>query len=127
MHRIGWFNHDDDELVLARYRDFNGQYIAQNSLSASSSYYLHGYSPKDEDMSDPRKTERFEPFAIAPTIAAAMDPPEATYHQVPSGSTNANGLSPRANQYNNAVINHIAQIAYRQAQCDEVRLQFASV
>ncbi|KAF9093802.1 acid phosphatase det1 [Mortierella sp. AD031] len=127
MHRIGWFNHDDDELVLARYRDFNGQYIAQNSMSASSSYYFHGYSPKDEDMSDPRATDRYESFALAPTIASSMEPPsEAAYHQVPSGSTNTSGLSPRANQFNNSYIAYLAQMAYRQAQHDEPNSQTIS-
>lgn len=121
MHRIGWFNHEDDEWVLAQYRDFNGQYIAQSSLSAASSTYLRGLSPKDEDMSDPRTADRHESFALAPNNASTMEPlSETTYHQVPSGSNSTNGLSPRVNQANSAS-SSFGATAPRQPQCDEVR------
>ncbi|KAG0371680.1 acid phosphatase det1 [Mortierella sp. AD032] len=81
MHRIGWFNHEDDEWVLAQYRDFNGQYIAQSGMSTSASTYLRGLSPKDEDMSDPRTADRHESFALAPNNASSMEPLSETYHQ----------------------------------------------
>ncbi|KAF9153835.1 acid phosphatase det1 [Linnemannia schmuckeri] len=127
MHRIGWFNHEDDEWVLAQYRDFNGQYIAQNSMSAASSTYLRGFSPKDEDMSDPRTADRHESFALAPNNASSMEPlSETTYHQVPSGANNTNGLSPRANQPNIASNGFSAHAASRQPQCDEPHSQTLS-
>lgn len=126
MHRIGWFNHEDDEWVLAQYRDFNGQYIAQSSMSAASSTYLRGFSPKDEDMSDPRTADRHESFALAPNNASSMEPlSETTYHQVPSGANNTNGQSPRANQANIAANSFSAQAA-RQPQCDEPHSQTLS-
>lgn len=93
-------------------------------MSAGSSTYLRGFSPKDEDMSDPRTTDRHESFALAPNNASSMEPlSETTYHQVPSGANNTNGQSPRANQPNIAANSFSAQAA-RQPQCDEVRSIF---
>ncbi|KAF9123884.1 acid phosphatase det1 [Mortierella sp. 14UC] len=124
MHRIGWFNHEDDEWVLAQYRDFNGQYIAQSGMSAAASTYLRGFSPKDEDMSDPRTADRHESFALAPNNASSMEPlSETTYHQVPSGSSNANGQSPRANQLSSHLS---AQTVSRQPHCDDPHSQTLS-
>ncbi|KAF9915346.1 acid phosphatase det1 [Linnemannia zychae] len=122
MHRIGWFNHEDDEWVLAQYRDFNGQYIAQNNLSSSTSTYLRGFSPKDEEMNDVRTADRQELFALAPSNGSSMDSfLETAYHQVPLGPNNMNGQPPRAAQPN-----YSAQVASRQPQCDEPHSQTLS-
>ncbi|KAG0252813.1 hypothetical protein BG011_006727 [Mortierella polycephala] len=125
LHRIGWFNHDDDELVLARYRDFNEQYIAQQTISSNSPFYHHGYSFKDEDSNDYRAKDRYESFALAPTMSSLAEfSADATYHQVPSGSSNNIGVAPRINHAHPA---YIAQMAYNQAHHDEVRQSTAEM
>ncbi|KAF9179880.1 acid phosphatase det1 [Haplosporangium sp. Z 11] len=125
LHRIGWFNHDDDELVLARYRDFNEQYIAQQTISSNSPFYHHGYNFKDEDSSDYRAKDRYESFALAPTMSSLAEfSADATYHQVPSGSSNNIGVAPRINHAHPA---YVAQMAYSQAHHDEVRQSTAEM
>ncbi|KAF8937626.1 acid phosphatase det1 [Dissophora ornata] len=117
LHRIGWFNHDDDELVLARYRDFNEQYIAQQSIKSASSFYRHGYSLKDEDFSDIRVKDRFDSFALAPSMSSIAEfSADATYHQVPSSSTSNIGVSSRSSQLNQS---YISQLAYSQSHHDD--------
>ncbi|KAG0206994.1 acid phosphatase det1 [Mortierella sp. GBA30] len=124
LHRIGWFNHDDDELVLARYRDFNEQYIAQQTISSTSPFYHKGYSIKDEDFGDPRAKDRFDTFALAPTMSSMTEfSADATYHQVPSSSNNNIGVAPRANQLPQS---YIAQLAYSQSHHDEPHSQTIS-
>ncbi|KAF9938475.1 acid phosphatase det1 [Mortierella alpina] len=124
LHRIGWFNHDDDELVLARYRDFNEQYLAQQKISSTSPFYHKGYSLKDEDFGDPRAKDRFETFALAPTMSTMTEfTTDATYHQVPSSSSNNVGAAPRANHPHQS---YITQMAYSQAHHDEPHSQTIS-
>ncbi|KAG0368896.1 acid phosphatase det1 [Gamsiella multidivaricata] len=117
LHRIGWFNHDDDELVLARYRDFNEQFIAQQTIKSTSPFYHHGYSLKDEESGDPRAKDRFESFALAPTMSSMAEfSADATYHQVPSSSSSSIGIPSRINQAN---YSYISQMAYNQSYYDE--------
>ncbi|KAG0243168.1 acid phosphatase det1 [Actinomortierella wolfii] len=87
LHRIGWYNHDDDELVLARYREFNEQFNMQQSLSATVPYYSRGcYESKEDDPLDIKSSERLDSFALAPSMSSTMDSrADLTYHQVPSG------------------------------------------
>ncbi|KAG0055765.1 acid phosphatase det1 [Gryganskiella cystojenkinii] len=94
LHRIGWFNHDDDELVLARYRDFNEQYLARQTESSNSPFYLHGLSLKNEDYGDYRGREKHESFAVAPIVSSPSVDfiPDATYHQVPTNTNNSNNV-----------------------------------
>ncbi|KAF9950649.1 acid phosphatase det1 [Mortierella alpina] len=124
LHRIGWFNHDDDELVLARYRDFNEQYLAQQKVSSTSPFYQKGYSLKDEDFGDPRAKDRFETFALAPTMSSMTEfTTDATYHQVPSSSNNNVGAAPQANHPHQS---YMTQMAYSQAHHDELHSQTIS-
>ncbi|KAF9272919.1 acid phosphatase det1 [Mortierella alpina] len=124
LHRIGWFNHDDDELVLARYRDFNEQYLAQQKVSSTSPFYHKGYSLKDEDFGDPRAKDRFESFALAPTMSTMSEfTADATYHQVPSSSSNNVGSTPRSNHPQQS---YITPMAYSQAHHDEPHSQTIS-
>ncbi|KAI1316166.1 acid phosphatase det1 [Mortierella claussenii] len=109
LHRIGWFNHDDDELVLARYRDFNEQYIAQQTIKSSSPYYHHGYSLKDEEMSDSRAKERFDPFGVTPTQSVSTEFSDAIFHQVPSSSGSNIGMTSRPSHISHS---YVSQIAY---------------
>ncbi|KAF9115222.1 acid phosphatase det1 [Mortierella sp. AM989] len=110
LHRIGWFNHDDDELVLARYRDFNEQYIAQQNIKSASPFYHHRYSLKDEDFGDPRAKDRFESLILAPTMSSISEfSTDATYHQVPSSSSANAGIPARSSQLNQS---HISQLSY---------------
>ncbi|KAI7825094.1 De-etiolated protein 1 Det1-domain-containing protein [Gamsiella multidivaricata] len=124
LHRIGWFNHDDDELVLARYRDFNEQFIAQQTIKSTSPFYHHGYSLKDEESGDPRAKDRFESFALAPTMSSMAEfSADATYHQVPSSSSSSIGIPSRINQAN---YSYISQMAYNQSYYDEPHAQTIS-
>ncbi|GJJ75964.1 de-etiolated-1 [Entomortierella parvispora] len=94
LHRIGWFNHDDDELVLARFRDFNEQYLARQTETSNSPFFLHGLSLKNEDYGDYRGKDKYDSFAVAPTITslAADFIPDATYHQVPTNSSTSSSI-----------------------------------
>jgi hypothetical protein len=94
LHRIGWFNHDDDELVLARFHDFNEQYLARQTESSNSPFFLHGLSLKNEDYGDYRGKDKYDSFAVAPTITslAADFIPDATYHQVPTNSSTSSNI-----------------------------------
>ncbi|KAF9926912.1 acid phosphatase det1, partial [Modicella reniformis] len=119
LHRIGWFNHPDDELVLARYRDFNEQYIAQQSKMSASPFYRHGYNLKDEDFGEHRAKDRFDSFALAPTISSKTEySADATYHQVPSSTSNI-GIPSRVQSY-------LSQVTYSQSHQDEPHSQTIS-
>lgn len=123
LHRIGWFNHPDDELVLARYRDFNEQYIAQQSKVSASPFYRRDYNLKDDELGDHRVKDRFDSFALAPTISSKVDyPADATYHQVPSSSA-SNGITSRIGQHNQS---YLSQMVYSQSHQDEVRFLLPS-
>ncbi|KAG0212332.1 acid phosphatase det1 [Mortierella sp. GBA43] len=122
LHRIGWFNHPDDELVLARYRDFNEQYIAQQSKTPSSPYYRRGCSLNEEDF-DHRAKDRFDSFALAPTVSSKPEhSADATYHQVPSSSASSIGV-PRAGQHTQS---YHSQMMYNQSHQDEPHSQTIS-
>ncbi|KAG0302904.1 acid phosphatase det1 [Dissophora globulifera] len=124
LHRIGWFNHDDDELVLARYRDFNEQYIAQQSIKSTSPFYHSGYSLKDEDFGDPRAKDRFDSFALAPTMSSMAEfSADATYHQVPSSSTSNIGMPPRTTPLAQS---YMSQLTYSHSHHDEPNSQTIS-
>ncbi|KAF9154175.1 acid phosphatase det1 [Mortierella sp. AD010] len=113
LHRIGWFNHDDDELVLARYRDFNEQYIAQQTIKSTSPFYHHGYKLKEEDFGDPRALDRFESLVLAPTVSSISEfSTDATYHQVPSSSSANTGVPTRSTHFSQP---YISQVSYSQS------------
>ncbi|KAF9349322.1 acid phosphatase det1, partial [Mortierella sp. AD094] len=113
LHRIGWFNHDDDELVLARYRDFNEQYIAQQTIKSASPFYHHGYNLKEEDFGDPRALDRFESLVLAPTMSSISEfSTDATYHQVPSSSSTNTGIPTRSTHFSQS---YISQLSYSQS------------
>ncbi|KAG0006187.1 acid phosphatase det1 [Entomortierella chlamydospora] len=113
LHRIGWFNHDDDELVLARYRDFNEQYIAQQTIKSTSPFYHHGYKLKEEDFGDPRALDRFESLVLAPTVSSISEfSTDATYHQVPSSSSTNTGVPTRSTHFSQP---YISQVSYNQS------------
>lgn len=116
LHRIGWFNHDDDELELARYRDFNEQYIAQRSNASSAPYYHNGFSIKDDDY-DARIKDRFDILSLAPSAVPEFAP-DASYHLVPTNSGVPAGAASRNLQ---AHPSYITQISYGQSHHDEVR------
>lgn len=118
LHRIGWFNHDDDELELVRYRDFNEQYIAQRSNSTSAPYYHNGFSIKDDDY-DARIKDRFDIFSLAPSAVPEFAP-DASYHLVPTNSGATAGAASRNMQAHSS---YITQIPYGQSHHDEVRFQ----
>ncbi|KAF8974836.1 acid phosphatase det1 [Entomortierella lignicola] len=110
LHRIGWFNHDDDELVLARYRDFNEQYIAQQKIKSASPFYHPGFKLKDEDFGDPRSKDRFESLVLAPTMSSISEfSTDATYHQVPSSSSTNTGMPTRSVHMNQS---YVSQLSY---------------
>ncbi|KAG0039093.1 acid phosphatase det1 [Podila clonocystis] len=121
LHRIGWFNHDDDELELARYRDFNEQYIAQRSNASSAPYYHNGFSIKDDDF-DARIKDRFDTFSLAPSAVPEFAP-DASYHLVPTNSGVTAGAASRNLQ---AHPSYIAQISYGQSHHDEPHSQTIS-
>ncbi|KAF9407098.1 acid phosphatase det1 [Podila epigama] len=120
LHRIGWFNHDDDELELARYRDFNEQYIAQCSLSSSSSYFHSGFSMKDDDYD--MRLKGYDVFALAPSSVPEFTP-DTSYHLVPTNSGSTAGAASRSF---NAHVQYVAQIPYGQPQHDEPHSQIIS-
>ncbi|KAG0342113.1 acid phosphatase det1 [Podila horticola] len=121
LHRIGWFNHDDDELELARYRDFNEQYIAQRSNASSAPYYHNGFSIKDDDY-DARIKDRFDILSLAPSAVPEFAP-DASYHLVPTNSGVPAGAASRNLQ---AHPSYITQISYGQSHHDEPHSQTIS-
>ncbi|KAK3828274.1 MAG: De-etiolated protein 1 Det1-domain-containing protein [Benniella sp.] len=124
LHRIGWFNHPDDELVLARYRDFNEQYIAQQSKIPTSPFYRRGCSLKDDDFGDHRVKDRLDSFTHAPTISSKVEySADATYHQVPSSSASNIGITSRIGQHNHS---YLSQMVYSQSHQDEPHSQTIS-
>ncbi|KAF9899399.1 acid phosphatase det1 [Lobosporangium transversale] len=126
LHRIGWFNHEDDELVLARYRDFNENYLARQTIKSASPYYHLGYNLKDEDMGDLRTKDRLDSFALAPTMPNTAEfSVDATYHQVPSSSSSSIGHPSRPAHPNQSFI---SQLAYnnQSVYCDEPHSQMIS-